>query len=74
MDTAGNVYLSIHNCDCGLTGGCPKCQTIVLPIVSYPTDWIPTQKEDIQKKLEKIRQSSIERYDEAWRKLAEICR
>ncbi len=25
-DTGGNVTYTIYNCDCGLTGGCWKCQ------------------------------------------------
>ena len=27
-DTVGNVTYTIPNCDCGLTGGCEKCQPI----------------------------------------------
>lgn len=27
-DTAGNVTYTIPDCDCGLTGGCEKCQPI----------------------------------------------
>lgn len=30
-DTAGNVTYTIPNCDCGLTGGCEKCQPICIP-------------------------------------------
>lgn len=30
-DTAGNVTYTIPNCDCGLTGGCEKCQPIYTP-------------------------------------------
>ena len=26
--TGGDVYYTIPNCDCGLTGGCPKCQNV----------------------------------------------
>ena len=26
IDTAGNPVLTIVHCDCGLTGGCEKCQ------------------------------------------------
>lgn len=29
-DTAGNATYTIPNCDCGLTGGCDKCQPIKL--------------------------------------------
>lgn len=28
--TGGDIILTIPNCDCGLTGGCEKCQPIVL--------------------------------------------
>jgi len=42
--TGGDVYYTIPNCDCGLTGGCSKCQDI--PRSRYtgyecpdPTDW-----------------------------------
>ncbi len=27
-DTGGNITYTIDNCDCGLTGGCWKCQPI----------------------------------------------
>jgi len=46
--TGGDVYYTIPNCDCGLTGGCSKCQPgyrIVLEnrYTKYecpdPTDW-----------------------------------
>jgi len=30
-DTCGNVTYTIPNCDCGLTGGCDKCQSIFIP-------------------------------------------
>jgi len=30
-DTVGNVTYTIPNCDCGLTGGCEKCQPIHIP-------------------------------------------
>ncbi len=34
-DTAGNVYIP-SNCDCGLTGGCWKCNpSIVINIPEY---------------------------------------
>lgn len=26
--TGGDVYYTIPNCDCGLTGGCEKCQPL----------------------------------------------
>ena len=40
--TGGDVYYTIPNCDCGLTGGCSKCQPgyrIVLEKCPDPTDW-----------------------------------
>ena len=31
-DTAGNpIYEPIPNCDCGLTGGCEKCNPYLFP-------------------------------------------
>ena len=30
-DTAGNVAYIIPYCDCGLTGGCEKCQPLHMP-------------------------------------------
>lgn len=39
-DTGGNVTYTIDNCDCGLTGGCARCQPIVLkrpPPTSFPS-------------------------------------
>lgn len=30
-DTVGNVTYTIPNCDCGLTGGCDKCQPLCIP-------------------------------------------
>lgn len=35
-DTAGNVTYTIPNCDCGLTGGCWKCQPIHIPFNAIP--------------------------------------
>ena len=29
--TGGDIIITIPNCDCGSTGGCDKCQPIVLP-------------------------------------------
>lgn len=29
--TGGDVYYTIPYCDCGLTGGCEKCQPIYIP-------------------------------------------
>ncbi len=37
-DTAGNVTYTFSNCDCGLTGGCEKCQPLYIPkhsVVEY---------------------------------------
>jgi len=35
-DTAGNIIQEpIHNCDCGLTGGCEKCNPFY-PFHFYP--------------------------------------
>ena len=28
--TGGDIIITIPNCDCGLTGGCIKCQPIIL--------------------------------------------
>ena len=33
--TGGDTIITIPNCDCGLTGGCERCQPIVLP--KHPT-------------------------------------
>jgi len=30
-DTGGNVTYTIDDCDCGLTGGCNKCQPLHIP-------------------------------------------
>ena len=30
-DTGGTITYTIDNCDCGLTGGCWKCQPIHIP-------------------------------------------
>ncbi len=65
-DTAGNIYLKDFNCDCGLTGGCERCQTIFIP--KFPI----CSSDFIKPKLEDIRQKSIERYGEAWQKLANM--
>ncbi len=35
-DTAGNVTYTIPNCDCGLTGGCWKCQPLHIPFIVTP--------------------------------------
>jgi len=39
-DTGGNVCYAIPYCDCGLTGGCEKCQPNVnwVPRDEYPSD------------------------------------
>ena len=28
--TSGDLIITIPNCDCGLTGGCEKCKTIII--------------------------------------------
>lgn len=33
--TSGDKIIIIPNCDCGLTGGCAKCQPIFIP--RYPS-------------------------------------
>lgn len=36
--TGGDIIITIPNCDCGLTGGCEKCQPIILqktPKITY---------------------------------------
>ena len=36
-DTAGNIIQEpIHNCDCGLTGGCEKCNPFLSFISVFP--------------------------------------
>ena len=34
-DTAGNATYTIPSCDCGLTGGCEKCQPMPTPKHRY---------------------------------------
>ena len=45
-DTAGNpIYKPISNCDCGLTGGCEKCQI---------REWKQRFDDDLEKRNKKF--------------------
>ena len=58
-DTVGNqIYEAIFNCDCGLTGGCEKCNPyIVDSFIGCITD---EEAEDMRKKVNDFRK----RFDE----------
>ncbi len=43
-DTGGNVTYTIDDCDCGLTGGCWKCQPVHIP--QSKVTYIPSPRFD----------------------------
>jgi len=48
-DTAGNkIEEIIPNCNCGLTGGCKKCNPNFYSFTSYPFDYIYEKSHDNQ--------------------------
>lgn len=69
-DTGGNVTYIIHNCDCGLTGDCEKCQPIYIPRI-HNTEYIfPEAHEEnfIDPGLEAFyRKKGYLRDDETWK-------
>ena len=54
-DTAGNqIYEPLFNCDCGLTGGCEKCNM---------SDFISQSARDVLKEIEPISKEDYDYYD-----------
>lgn len=71
--TGGDVYYTIPNCDCDLTGGCEKCQPFILPLTIDAESFLPLFNEQWkQQRLQEIRKESHRRYGKAWQKLANI--
>ena len=72
-DTAGNITYIIPNCDCGLTGGCEKCQPIHIPKYNGHTlaEKLNFYEQTKEQKLRAMRERSHERYGEAWQYLAD---
>ena len=48
-DTSGKVTYLITNCDCGLTGGCDKCQPIYFP-ETHEEDFLAPDLEEYYRK------------------------
>ena len=46
--TGGDIIITIPNCDCGLTGGCEKCQPIIISknptIITFLSQPLPQVK------------------------------
>ena len=65
IDTAGNkIKEIIPNCNCGLTGGCEKCN----PILRENYDWGEQKKKELKEWKEKFDKDLEERRLKFWGK------
>ena len=65
-DTAGNkIHEPIQNCDCGLTGGCEKCN----PLLSFIGSITDEEAKEMKKKVTDFKERFYKNLEERHKKL-----